>query len=122
MAAGNLIVVRSEDASHGGDDAESGEVATGNKLKGDALGLLAEGKAGRSGKAAKHVREDFVVLAKVAEHGVGDGVATPIAAIVAAFHGEKNELLGVLDGKEAQQNLVEESENGGVCADAEGES
>src|SRR6266849_5198154 len=50
---------------------------------------------------------------------MGDGIAAPVAAVVASAHGEQDELLGFLDGKEAQQDLVEEGENGGVCADAE---
>ncbi len=52
---------------------------------------------------------------------MGDGVAAPIAAVVAAMHGEEDEFLGILDGEEAEEDLVEESENGGICADAEGQ-
>jgi len=50
---------------------------------------------------------------------MGDGVAAPIAAVVVAAHGEKDELLRILDGEEAQQDLIEERENGGVGANAE---
>src|SRR5437016_812454 len=100
MATGDSIIFRSEDAAHSGDDAESGEVGAGNEFHGDAFGLLANGKARRSREAAKHVREDIVVVAKIAEHGMGNGVAAPVAAIVASAQGE----------------------DGGVCADAEGQS
>src|SRR5258708_22299669 len=119
MAAGNAIVLGSEYAPHGGDDAESGEVGAGNQFHRHAFRLLAKGKAGGSGEAAEHIGEDFVVLAEIPEHGMGDGVAAPVAAIVATLHGEQDELLGILDGEEAQQDLVEEGENGGVGADAE---
>src|SRR5260370_5904597 len=119
VATGNDVVLGSENASQGRDDAESGEVGTGNQFDGNALRLLAKGKARGIGKAAKHIGEEFVVLAKIAEHGVRDGVAAPVAAIVVAAHGEKDKLLGILDGEEAQQDLIEECENGGVGSKAE---
>jgi hypothetical protein len=37
-------------------------------------------------------------------------------------HGEEDEFLGILDGEKAEEDLIEESENGGVSADAKGES
>ncbi len=121
MPAGDLIVFGSEDASHSGNNAESGEVGAGDEFDGNAFRLLAEGKARGSGKAAEHIGEDFVVITKITEHGMGDGVATPVAAVVAAAHGEQDELLGIFHGEKAQQDLVEEREDGGVCANAESE-
>jgi len=53
----------------------------------------------RSWEAAKHIGEDLVVLAEIAEHGMGDGITAPVAAVVAAHHGEQDELLRVLDGE-----------------------
>src|SRR5260370_32462033 len=122
VATGNDIVLGSENASQGRDDAESGEVGAGNEFHGYALRLLAKGKTRGIGKPAKHIGEDFVVLAKITEHGVRDGIAAPVAAIVAPAHGEKDELLGLLDGEEAKEDLVQEGKDGGVCADAESES
>ncbi len=119
MAAGDYIVRGGEDASEGGDNAESGKVGAGNQFHRHTFGLLAEGKARGIGKAAEHVGEDLVVLAEIAEHRMGDGVASPVAAVVAPFHGEQDELLGILDGEETEENLVEEGEDGGVGADAE---
>src|SRR5207302_9733819 len=81
-----------------------------------------KGEACGSGKAAEHFREDFVVIAKITEHGMGDGVAAPVAAVVAAAHGEQDELLGIPDGQEPQQNLVEKGENSGVRTDAQSKS
>jgi hypothetical protein len=40
---------------------------------------------------------------------------------MAATHGEEYEFLGIFDGQEAQEDLVEEGKNSGICADAEGE-
>src|SRR5580704_5875254 len=53
---------------------------------------------------------------------MGNGVAAPVAAVMAAAHGEEDEFLRILDGEEAEEDLVEKGENGGVGADAEGES
>src|SRR5438045_625394 len=116
MTAGNLVVLGSEDASDRRDDAKGGEVGAGNEFHGLTFRLLAEGKARRDGKAAKHIGEDFVVSAKIAEHGVRNGVAAPVAAVVVSSHGQEDKLLRVLDGQETQQNLVEQGEDGGVCA------
>src|SRR5690349_1057942 len=103
VAARDLIVLGSEDAPHGRDDAKSGEVSAGNEFNGLAFRLLAKGKARGSGETAKHVGEDFVVLAKITEHGMRNGVASPVAAIVASSHGQEDKLLRVLDGQETQQ-------------------
>ena len=88
----------------------------------NAFGLAAEGETRRKGEAAKHVGEDFIVSPKIAKHGIGDGIAAPIAAVMVAAHGEKDEFLGILDGQEAKENLIEKGEDGGICADAQGES
>src|SRR5260370_36041004 len=119
MATGDDIVRGGEDASEGGNDAESGKVGAGNQFDGDTLGLLAEGKAGGVAEAAKHVGEDFVVLAKITEHGMGDRVAAPVAAVVASAQGEQAELLRIIDGEEPQQDLVEKGEHGGVATAAD---
>jgi hypothetical protein len=50
---------------------------------------------------------------------MGDGVAAPIAAVVAPTHGEEDKLLRILDGQEPQQDLVEKSKNRRIRADAE---
>jgi len=122
MTAWNDIVLGSEDAPHGRDDAKSGEVGAGNEFHEDAFRLLAKGKARRSGKPAKHIGEHFVVIAKITEHRMRNGVATPVAAVMAALHGEKHELLWILDRKEAQEDLVEQAEDGSIGADTEGKS
>ena len=62
------------------------------------------------------------MILEIAEHGMRDGVAAPVAAVVAPPHGEQDELLRILDGQEPQQNLVEERENSRVRADAQGQS
>src|SRR5262249_49245357 len=72
-------------------------------------------------ETAEHVREDLLVFLEILVHGIGDGVAAPVAAVVTAAHCEKDQLLRILDWEEAQQNLVEQSEDSGVGSDAEGE-
>ncbi len=85
------------------------------------LGLAIKGDTGVEREAGEHVGEDFVVRGEIAEHGVRDGVAAPIASVVAAAHGEEDEFLGIFDGEKAEEDLVEEGEDGGICADAEGQ-
>ncbi len=51
-----------------------------------------------------------------------DGVAAPIAAVVAAVHGEKGKFLGILDGQKAEKDLIEKRKDRGIRADAESES
>jgi hypothetical protein len=41
---------------------------------------------------------------------------------MAAAHGEEDEFAGIFDREKAEEDLVEESEDGGVGADAEGQS
>jgi len=41
---------------------------------------------------------------------------------VVTAHGEEDELLGVLDGEEAEEDLIKESKDGGVCTDAKSQS
>ncbi len=119
MPAGNAIVIGGEQATEKGPDSENREVRTRHHFELNEFRLAVRGEARGSGKAAKHIGENFIVIAKIAKHGMGDGIAAPVAAVVVAAHGEKDELLGIFDGKEAQEDLIEEGENGGVCADAE---
>src|SRR5713226_8130227 len=119
MAAGNAIFIGGEEATEKGPDSENREVRTRHHFELNEFRLAVRGEARGVGKTAKHFGKDFVVIAKIAKHGMGDGIAAPVAAVVVAAHGEKDELLGIFDGKEAQEDLIEEGENGGVCADAE---
>ena len=59
------------------------------------------------------------MVLEIPVHRIGDGVAAPIAAVVLAAHGEQCQLLRLLYGQEAQQNLVEQCKDGRVRADAE---
>jgi hypothetical protein len=102
-------------------EAEGGEVFSGDQFQIGALGLTIEGEAGGKGEPAKHVGEDVVVSGEIAEHGMGDGIAAPVAAVMVAAHGKENEFLGILDREKAEEDLVEEGENSGIGADAEGE-
>ncbi len=122
MAAWYVIVLGREYASQGGEDAESREVGARHQFHIDAFRLAAKGKTRRGGKAAEHFREHFVVTLKVTEHGMGDRIAAPVAAVVASLHGEQDELLRIFDREQPQQNLVEEGEYCRVRADAQCQS
>src|SRR5260221_8379930 len=71
-------------------------------------------------EAAEHSNEYGIVLAKIAIHGIRKRVTAPISSIVKALHAEQHQLFGFFDRQKAQQNLIEESKYGGVCADSEG--
>src|ERR1700720_190860 len=122
MSAGKAIVLGCKYASTEGPDPERGKVGSGDQLHSYAFRLPAERKAHGIRETAKHLRENFIVSLEIPEHGMRDGVAAPIAAVVAPTHGEQHELLGFLDGKESQQNLIEQCENSGVRADAQRKS
>ena len=70
--------------------------------------------------------EDLVLVAQVLVHGIGE-VVVRIAAEAAGGAGETagpleaHQFLGLLDRQHAQQHLIEEREDRGVGADAEGE-
>ena len=122
VGVGDAVVFGSEDTTEIRIKAEGGEVVAGDQLKINAFSLTVEREAAGESKTGEHVGEDIVVSSEIAEHGMRDGVAAPIAAVVAAVHGEEDEFLGILDGEKAEEDLIEESENGGVSADAKGES
>ncbi len=121
VGVGSAVVVFGEGAADGGADAEDGEVSAGDELGGDTLGFAVEAETGFIGEAAEHAGEDGVVVAEVVVHGPGDGVAAPVASVVVAVAGEEDETLRLLDGEEAEEDLIEEAEDGGVGSDAEGE-
>jgi hypothetical protein len=71
-------------------------------------------------EAAEHSCEDLVVVLEVSVHEIRDGVAAPIAAVMAAVHGEQGQLLRIFYREEAKKDLVEQGEDGGVGAYTEG--
>jgi len=87
MAAGNLVVIRCERAPRGGGHAEHREIRPRNQFRLDPLRGAIEGHTDGARESAEHFGEDLVVLFEVLVHGVGNRVASPIAAIVPAPHG-----------------------------------
>src|SRR5258708_6714007 len=84
--------------------------------------MSTEGKARGNRETAKHLRENLVMRPEIPVHGMRDGVAAPIIAIVAPAHGKQHEPLRILDRKEPQQDLIEEGEDRGVGTNSQRES
>ncbi len=63
--------------------------------------------------------EDLAAIAHVGESGRGNGDVRQLEVDVAGAHGDDAVRIG--DSGRMQQELVDQAENGRVCADAEGE-
>ncbi len=59
------------------------------------------------------------VGAKILVHGIRQRVGTVVAAVVLAARGEEHQLLRVLHGEFLQDELIDQSEDGGVRTDAQ---
>src|SRR5436189_673174 len=105
MTAGCAIVVRCDSPSNGGPDTQQGKVRSRYKFCLHALGLVLEREAGVERESAEHAGEDLVVVLKIAVHGIGDRVATPVAAVMRPAHGEQHELCRPLYRQQTQQDL-----------------
>ena len=121
------VVGCGEEAAEGGLDAEHGEVVAGDDLGVDDVGGCAAAEAGVAGGGGEQAGEGLVLVAEILVHGVGEVVGV-VAAPAAGFTVpggiggfEDDERGGIVDGKRAQQGLIEEREDGGVGADAERE-
>ncbi len=121
MSVRQAILFGGEDAAQRGLHPEHGEIRPGDELRGHPLRLRPVGQVRGGREAAEHAAEDLVVPAQVLVQRVGEGVEAPVAAVVAAFHSESDQLLRVLDGQAAQQHLVEQGEDRGVGPDADGQ-
>ena len=69
--------------------------------------------------AAHDGAEDLVAVADVLVHRIREGVAAVVAAVVASASGEYDDGLRVLHGKQAQNQLIDQREDGGIGADAQ---
>ena len=56
---------------------------------------------------------------KVTEHGMRNGVPSPVAPVMMPPHREQNQLLRILHRQQPQQDLIQERENGRVRPDSE---
>ena len=121
------VVVVGEGAADESTDAEGGEVGAGDELDIHRLGTVATGDDAVDGVGAAEdgsgAAEDGVIFLQIAIEGIGIEIGVcPVvgdAAIDAVT--EHDKLRGLLHGKIAEQDCIEEAEDGGVSADAEGE-
>jgi hypothetical protein len=118
VAARGSVVIGRDDASQGRGHAEDLKVGAGDEFAVDALGFPFGADAHRSFPPAEHSTEDLVVVAKILVHGVGELVLPVVAAVMRTTAPQQDELLGVLDWQQAQEDLVHQGEDGGVGADA----
>src|SRR6185503_19330514 len=103
-------------------DAESGEVAAGHQFTGDPFRLPADADVQAVAEEAEHRAEHLVVVAQFGEPRVRQLIPfAPAVAVLKSLAGDEDELAGSLDREQPQQQLIDERENGGVRADAEGD-
>src|SRR6185312_14531037 len=121
MAARNSVIIRSEGTAQDGLYTQHREIAARHKFGGYALSSIPIAQAGLKRKPAKHSRKDLVVIAEIAVHRIRDRIHPPVAAVVLPPHRKEDHFLRLLHGKQPQHNLIEQAEDGGVCADSERE-
>ena len=102
-------------------NAEHRKVSSGDEFAVHALSLSVGADAQRGFPAAEHSAKDLVVIAEILVHGIGDLVAAIVAAVVLPAAPQQHKLLRILDREQAQEELVDQRENSGIGADAQGQ-
>jgi hypothetical protein len=121
MAFVDLVVgFGGEDASYCGDNSEGLEIIAGDEFCGDALRGSVERDVGRCVEAAEYGFKGVGAALEILVHGVGGGARTGVVAEVRGGGPDHDETGGVFDGEQAEDELVEECEDGCVCSDAQG--
>ena len=136
------IVVGADDAPDGRADAEHLEERARHELARHALGLALDADVHGEAPAGEEAGEDLrrrrrvrhrpararqprgrvdEAVPEVFVHRERQHVAARIAAVVVARAAEQHELLGLSHGDRAQQHFVDQREDGGVRADAQGD-
>jgi len=126
--AGGAVVGFGESAAEGGRDTQDGEVVAGDQIDAEQFerragdgSVGAELDAAHGGDAGKGLGPAF----EFAIEGVGEERPALVGQSVGAAHrsavAEEDKLLRILDGQRAEHDGVEQGEDGGVGADAEGE-
>ncbi len=117
------VVLLGEEASQRGLEAEEIEVVSGDDFGLLVFSLVVPTDADAGFVGSEHAGEDLVFVAEIFVHRIGEVVreiAAEAAAGAAEASGplEADELLWLLDGEHAEEDLIEESEDGGVGSDA----
>ena len=121
MAALNQVVGSGEHPAHRRADAEHRKVIARHEIGADQFRAALERRAHGTRVRAEHAAEDLVLVADLLIHRVGEPVRPVVAAIVFAASGQHHQLLRISHRKRLQDELVDQCEDRGVGADAQGQ-
>jgi len=117
----HAVVLRAEHAAQQRPHAQYLEIIPAHQFALRALRTSAEGHAQIHGEAAEQAGEDgVVVVAQSCVHRIGDRfrrvAVCPNAPGVGTLEAQHHELLGIRNGQPAQENLIQQREDGGIRA------
>ncbi len=120
MAAGHSVFRRTEQASDRRPHAQLGEERARNQFGTGQLAAPAVGDRQAALHPAEHAGKDLVVVPEIAIHGVRQlGAVAHAAAVAFGVRGAHlHQLAGPRDRQRAQDDLVDEREDGGIGRDA----
>src|ERR1019366_4829028 len=116
-----IVLLGREHPADGGAHAERLEVVAGYEFGVDSLGLTAEAEGNGGAEAAEHAGERLRLFLEILVHRVRRHARSAIASYVRPGGPDHDELFGLRHGQEAQHQLIDQGEDGGVGADAEGQ-
>ena len=121
MRSRRTVVSIVEYAPQGRTHAKDIKVVAADDVAVDALGAALPRDSHSRGKPREKPGEDFVTVAKILVHRIGEGHPVERAALKGARPVEKNQLRGVAHRQPPQQHLVHQRENGSVGPHPESE-
>ena len=116
-----VVLLRVEDAAQRRGHAEHGEVVARHQLGVEPLGLVVDAHRGLDQAAGQHLAQRFGALLVLPVDGVRLLADPHVVAGVRPLLVEHHQALGVAHRQLAQQDLVDQREDRGVGADAEGQ-
>src|SRR5439155_27330139 len=111
-----LIIIRIESPAEKRCDAQDIQVVAGNKIGVDKLRLAVKDRADARTVPREHPGEGVVAVAQGLEHCIGK---IAVSATVRPRGTNEHDLLRILHGQHPQQERIDQTEDGGVGADAE---
>jgi hypothetical protein len=116
-----IVFLRREHPPDGRAHPQGLEEVAGHEFRVDPLRLPAEAEGNIDAAAAEHAGERLGPLLEILVHRVGRHARSPIASYVRPGGPDHDELFGLRHGQEAEHQLIDQGEDGGVGADAKGE-